>query len=131
MMRDEGHADRSLRKSDLILAGAVIIGACLLWVALTLAKGQAADGSAVSIYTDNTLYGTYDLNTPQEIVLPEGHRVVIGNGEVRVTEAPCRDRICVRHAPVSVSGEEIICLPCRVRILVEGGPDGSYDTITQ
>ena len=130
-MNDDRHAERSPRKNDLILAGAILAGACLLWLILALSDGPSGEGSIVSIYSGGTLYGSYNLDEPQEIVLPEGHRIVIEDGTVRVAEAPCRDRICAKHAPVSGAGEEIICLPCRVRIVIEGGSGGSYDTMTR
>ncbi len=130
-MNDDRHAERSPRKNDLILAGAILAGACLLWLIMALSDEPSGKGAIVSIYSGGILYGSYYLDEPQEIVLPEGHRIVIEDGTVRVAEAPCRDRICAKHAPVSGAGEEIICLPCRVRIVIEGGPDGSYDTITR
>ena len=47
--------------------------------------------------------------------------LVIEDGRARVTNADCRDQICVGHAPIHRVGESIVCLPHRVTVTVERG----------
>ena len=59
--------------------------------------------------------------------------VVIKDGKVSVTEASCKNQVCVKHSEISLSGESIVCLPNRLIVRIEGGSDeegGGYDTVT-
>ncbi len=57
--------------------------------------------------------------------------VRIKDGKVSVTEASCKNQVCVKHAAISAAGESIVCLPNRLVVSIEGsGEGGGYDTIT-
>lgn len=65
-----------------------------------------------------TLDGTVILEQPlqEDCNMPirseNGENVLrIENGKVRITEADCRDQICVNHKEISKAGESIVCLP--------------------
>ncbi len=45
--------------------------------------------------------------------------LVIRDGRAEVTEATCLDHICVKHPPISHTGESIVCLPNRVVVTIE------------
>jgi hypothetical protein len=47
--------------------------------------------------------------------------VEIKDGMVTVTEASCRNQVCVKHSPVSRSGESIVCLPNRLVVRIDSG----------
>lgn len=51
--------------------------------------------------------------------------VEIKNGMVSVIEASCRNQICVKHSPISRSGESIVCLPNRLVVRIDSGGAGS------
>lgn len=46
--------------------------------------------------------------------------LVVEDGQVHVEDSTCPDLICQNHAPISQSGEQIICLPGRVVISITG-----------
>lgn len=46
--------------------------------------------------------------------------VEINNGTVRVIRSSCRDKFCVKHRPISMPGERIICLPARITVEITG-----------
>ena len=57
--------------------------------------------------------------------------VEIKSGSVSVTEASCRNQVCVRHGAISRPGESIVCLPNRLVVTIEGsGKGGEYDSVT-
>lgn len=58
--------------------------------------------------------------------------VEIKNGSVSVSEASCKNQVCVRHGSISRAGESIVCLPNRLVITIEGGAEkgGGYDAVT-
>ena len=56
-------------------------------------------------------------------------RLGYGEGSVRVTSAPCPNRLCMRAGPVSRAGASILCVPGWVRVTVSGGEKGP-DAVT-
>ena len=54
--------------------------------------------------------------------------VTIMDGEVDVYKSDCSDGVCVNSAPISKTGETIVCAPAGVSITVKGG-DGDVDHV--
>ncbi len=104
------------------------VGACTLLLALGLwlfSEWTARRGTlAVEITVAGHSVEWCSLAENRELLV-EGvggtNRVVIRGGRVTVFEADCPDGICVRHRPISRSGQSIVCLPHRVCVAVVGG----------
>ncbi len=47
----------------------------------------------------------------------------VKDGEIFVTDSPCRDKICVKSGGIKNVGETIICLPERVSVRIIGKSD--------
>lgn len=107
--------------------------AVLVVVALSLfAYGESAEGSQVRVQTEDESF-IYPLNEDREIDIegPLGHtHVVIEDGSVRVTESPCREKICIAAGAVSRADEWVACLPNRVFLRVQGGDETEVDAQT-
>ncbi len=58
------------------------------------------------------------LAKDKEIEL-EGNTIEIKDGEVDVTEASCKNRICVNHKKIEKKGESIVCLPNKVVVEIK------------
>ncbi|MBR0374545.1 MAG: NusG domain II-containing protein [Mogibacterium sp.] len=114
-------------KADFILlALLVVIGVA---GSVLLAAGRTAGGTVV-IKVDGELYGTYPLSEDRTVTVTVGdpsagdyNIVEIKDGAVRVTEASCKNQVCVHHAAITRSGESIICLPNRMIVTIEGRGD--------
>lgn len=103
------------KKGDLIVAGVFLSVALVVTLCLLLAP----QGHVAVITVDGEEYARLPLDTATEMTVNGTHRVVVADGAVSVVEAPCADKICVCHEPISRAGETIICLPYRVVITVE------------
>ena len=57
--------------------------------------------------------------------------VLIEDGNVRMKYSDCHNQICVEHAPISRSGESIICLPHKLVVEVRGGKEADVDAIAK
>ena len=69
-----------------------------------------------------------DTDQVLEVAGPLGNnRIVVRDGSVFVESAPCANQICVKTGHVSRPGQWIACLPNRVFVAVEGGPDEQID----
>ncbi len=88
------------------------------------------------IESGGDLYARYPLNEDRTVVVPAPKQnenvVVISGGKVSVTEASCKNQVCVKHGPISRSGESIVCLPNRLVVRIENGSEegGGYDSVT-
>ncbi len=123
-----------IRKADIILL--IVLVAVGLAVSAVLAVSHSG-GDTVIIESGGDLYATYSLfeDHTVKVPAPRGSHyniVEISGGKVSVTEATCKNQVCVRHGEISRSGESIVCLPNRLVVRIEGGSEegGGYDSVT-
>lgn len=113
------------RRNDLLLAGALLLAAALLWV---LVRPGGTGGWAV-VTQDGAETARYPLDTDLTVTLGgEAYNILrIADGTAAVIEANCGDHTCVRTGAVSREGESIVCLPHRLVIRIEGGGAPGFD----
>ncbi len=113
---------RTLKRQDIYLI-IFLAAAAAAFFGFWLANREAGEEAAVYIGEDEYIRLPLDQDT--EIVI-EGagggqNRLVIRDGYADVTEATCPDQICVHQAPISQTGETIVCMPNRVIVTIEAG----------
>lgn len=121
-------------KNDFILIGGMLLIAFLLFFGMKIYQSTTTKEGVVVVTVDGDVYGTYPLNEDMEekIVLEDGsyNILVIKDGKADVTDASCRDRICVDHRPVSKNGESIVCLPNKMVAGIENSEEPEVDSLT-
>ncbi len=98
-------------KNDLILIGAILIFALVVFVIFKL---NQKDGNKVKVIVDSQEKYYYNFNNDTEVTIKSGEDInvlVIENGEAYIKRANCPDKICVAHRKISKTGETIVCLP--------------------
>jgi hypothetical protein len=117
--------DMILIISILLLAGAFLVGYRRYQIMNT------GDNARVTVTVAGEAYGEYSISEDrtEKILLPDGNYNIleIKDGYVSVSEASCRDKICVNHAHIHYSGEEIVCLPNKVIIGIINGEESDID----
>jgi hypothetical protein len=109
-----------LRPLDFV---AIVVAVLAVVGASAFAYGSNSDPTTVSIQTDHGEF-LYPLNEPRMIDVegPIGVTIVeIDGNRVRVTESPCRDKICIAAGWLENTDDWTACLPNRVFVRVEGG----------
>ena len=144
-----------IRKADIILFIVLVVIGLAASAALTLSHGEAESGARVIIESGGDLYARYPLSEDRTVVVPAPKQiaadapaadpgdaassqydyynvVVISGSTVSVTEASCKNRVCVKHGAISRPGESIVCLPNRLIVRIENGSGegGGYDSVT-
>lgn len=112
---------KTAKKGDMWLILGVAAAAAVLFVLLWWLPKT---GSAVEVTVDGKPFITLPLWEPTAVDIPAADgscTLVIADGQATVTAATCPDHICVRHRPISRTGESIVCLPNRVVVTVVGG----------
>lgn len=103
-----------LRKGDIVIIAAVLVLA-VFSAAFAFSRGG---GGTVTVKADNETVYTGSLYYDRTVKLA-GNTVVIENGSVYVSDADCKNQICVNHSPITKKGESIICLPNKVIVEIE------------
>ena len=144
-----------IRKADIILFIALVVLGLAASFALSMSHSAAGANAKVIIESGGGLYATYPLFEDRTLVVPAPKQskvdapaadpgdaaasqydyynvVEIKDGKVSVTEASCKNQVCVRHGAISRSGESIVCLPNRLVVRIENGSEegGGYDSVT-
>lgn len=119
------------KRNDKILI-VVILGLIIIWVAVFLIRGEKP-GTQVEVQVDGKVFGVYDLNDDQEILITGAqggtNLLIIKDGYASVTEASCPDKLCVHQKDIRSDGQTIVCLPNRVVVKVIGGEKPEVDAV--
>ena len=114
----------------IIIAAVVIIGAVLVAVLFLMKK----PGSVAVVSVDGKETARYDLDEDIDIEI-QGvggiNRLIISGGTVRIEEADCPDKVCVRSREISKAGESIVCLPNHVILKITGSESSEIDSIAE
>lgn len=139
-----------IRKADIILF--IFLIAAGLAASAVLAMSHSG-GDTVVIESGGDLYATYPLAEDRRVIVPAPQEkasagsipddsrsaseqythynvVDIKGGSVSVTEASCKNQVCVKHSSISQSGESVVCLPNRLVVRIEGRGGEEYDSVT-
>ena len=142
-----------IRKADIILFIALVAVGLAASAILTMSHADAGSGAKVIIESGGSLYARYPLSEDRVVVVPAPKQgrvdapsadsdapaseqydyynvVEIRDGKVSVTEASCKNQVCVRHGSISKAGESIVCLPNRLVVSIENSEGGGYDEVT-
>ncbi len=111
-----------------IFAGLAIVSLLII----LKVKTAKTDASAAEIVQDGNVIQTVDLSSvsePYDITLRTedgGYNTIhVEQGSIRVSEADCPDRLCVKQGEITNGIYPIVCLPHRltVRIVENSGID--------
>ena len=112
-----------MKKTDLILALAAILAAVGIWL---FYSAGAEKGLTAVVTVDGKVRAELSLeeNETATIETEWGYNIVhTENGQAFVTEADCRDQICVEHKKIEKTGETIVCLPHKMVVEIIGGEE--------
>ena len=108
-----------MKKGDFILIGVLVLFTVLLLVFFFI-KPRGAD---CVVYEDGERVSSFPLNQngTHRIETKDGfyNILVIENGEAFISEADCKNQVCVHTNPISKTGDAIICLPHKVSVVIE------------
>lgn len=121
-----------MKKADWILIICIVLfaGATGLWSYLNRAAKLGEAGMQVVVTIDGEEYQRFSLAEDTRLELPTSHGnsvLVISDGSCFMESAHCPDQICVKHKPIQVTGESIICLPYKIVVSIEGRNETKYD----
>lgn len=100
----------------------VILILLLLCSSIFLHIQISAEGnSTVLVFIDDQIYGRYELNKDQDVIIKGriGDAVLkIKDGCVELTESSCPHQICVKTGKIKNPSNQIVCAPGHIMIRV-------------
>lgn len=108
-------------KNEILLVAGIFLIAAAFFVGHWLAARKPA--AIVEVSVNGNIIHEFPLNFEEDFTILSGengkNHLVIRNGCAEITEATCPDKICVNHAPISESGQTIVCLPNKVVVTIK------------
>ena len=105
-------------RADIILIAIVATVAAVLLGCLWIFHSS---GRYAVVTVNGEEIARISLENDGEQTVNKTHTVIVEDGFVSIVEAPCPDRICVRHPSISRTGETIVCLPYHLTVTAEEG----------
>lgn len=125
-----------MKKNDMILIGIVLIVSLVALGAIKWFQSQNDSAQEVLVKHDGVIIKSFKLTekTNEEFLYDENgeiNRIVIKDGVVSISEANCRDQICVKTQAITQNGGIIVCLPHKVTVEIfsENAEDDGLDSI--
>lgn len=120
------------RLGDWLLIAALLVGAAAAQLYLARAGTQ---GETAEVYVDGALRARIALDDPgsTEVAGRLGPvEMVVEDGRIRVANAPCPHKVCIRMGRKGSAGDTIVCVPSRLLVRITGAPaEREVDAITQ
>lgn len=115
-MKKEKNMDEHRKSKNTLFLAIAFLAASMIGSLFFMTTGKK--GAEVLVAVDGKEYYKGSLFVEKELQIREGNTLLIRNGKADMTEADCPDQICVKHEPISLAGETIICLPNRVVVTI-------------
>ena len=94
----------------------------------------AAAARNVSVFSGNVLVRQLSIRnntTAHRLTGERGHiDVAVKDGSVKIVSASCKHKTCMKLGAISRPGQSLVCIPNRLRVVIEGGNDFGVDGIT-
>lgn len=86
-----------------------------------------------SVFQDNVLVERLSLDDDQDHLDIDGDHgrlvLAIRDRTIRVIEASCKHKTCVKLGAARRAGQNLVCIPGRLRIALDGTPSGAIDSV--
>ena len=118
-----------MKKTDLILVVIALIAAAGIWM---FYSAGAEKGLTAVVTVDGEWRAELPLDENGDVTIETewGYNIVYTEGgQAFVTEADCRDQICVDHKKIEKVGETIVCLPHKMVVEIIGEGEAGADLV--
>ncbi len=96
-----------------LIGGMFLLGLIVLGIAFLMGRG----GKTVVVRVDGKVVGEYALSQNRTVQIDgiDGQNIlIIEDGQAKMQDADCPDKLCVHQGDIRMNGQSIICLPHKV-----------------
>lgn len=118
-------------KKDIVIIGVIIVIATCFLIYNSV---NARKGTGVEITVSGKLYKTFPIDKDGVYEITNGNEhntLVIKNGKVNISEATCKNQVCVKHKSISKANETIICVPNKVVVKIVSDSENELDGVAK
>jgi hypothetical protein len=124
-----------MKRYDYVIIVLVVVIALGSLGFLTIKPKGGQGMKYVEISSENKLIKKIPLTagTGERITVKNrlGENIVdISNGKIRIHDADCPDKICIKDGAISEPGDILVCLPNKVVIEIKGEKNNENDVIS-
>ncbi|MFL0194298.1 NusG domain II-containing protein [Clostridium sp. WILCCON 0269] len=127
-----------MKKGDKLAALLIIALLVISTAGVFIYKSYIEGSSKIAVIKQNgTVIKTINLNSIKDneefIIKYDGNhfnKIRVEKGRISIIDADCPDKICVKTGWISNPGQNIVCLPHKLIISIEG-KNSNYDDITR
>lgn len=123
-----------MRKNDFYLIIGILIATAIVVIFSNIITRKDTASAVAVVTIDGSEYGRFplDKDVTERIEYSDGAYNVLSihDGICEITEASCRDQICVHHMSVQYNGQTIVCLPNKLVITIENSNNDDIDGAT-
>ena len=121
-----------MKKKDIIVIVIALLMAGVLYAVSQISLGADASVVVVSVDGEERLRRPLVMESSYEIRQDDGsvNVLTIEDGAVWMSEANCRDGLCIRQGKMKNGAKTIVCLPHKVVVRLEGdAPASDHDDL--
>lgn len=113
------------KKWDLIIIGILICLSFIPELVFGIVMGKNYNGTYAEVTVDGKLYKKILLSEHRgedqiNVETKYGYNLIdIKDQSIRIIDADCRDKICVKSGYISKTGESLVCLPHKLMIEIK------------
>ena len=90
-----------------------------------IVSNKKYDEKYVEIYVDGEFYKDVDLDDNHEETINistkyGSNSIAVSKGQVYISDADCKDKICIKDGYKSNVGEMLVCLPHKIIVQIKG-----------
>lgn len=124
-----------MKKLDFIIIISFIIISLFFGIIFIYSSNKKYSAIYAEISIDGILYKTIKLNSNTNEVIPVENKygrniIYIHDGKVKMTEADCPDKVCLKSGYIEKPGQTIVCLPHRLVIEIKGENKAETDDLS-
>ncbi|NLM34208.1 MAG: NusG domain II-containing protein [Clostridiales bacterium] len=111
-----------LKKYDYVIF-AILALITIASIAIPFIFSKDYSNALVVIKVNGAEYKTIPLNTNSSVpvnINGNYNLIKVEDGKVRIEDANCPDKLCVRSGSVSRPGKPLVCLPHKLTVEIEG-----------
>ena len=120
-----------IKKQDIICIIIILAIAVICYLGIGVHRKE---GSVVVVYGDGQAVDSFSLDEEVDYTIQtkQGtNQLVISNHKAKITQADCKDKLCVHQTQIAKDGETIVCLPHKVVVQVAGGKEQELDGVVK
>lgn len=122
--------NKLLKPLDIALIAVLLLGFAGFWLYSQL----TTESEIATVYINGEIYEKIELekvDEAYELELPcsPAATLLVENGCIGFLEAECEDKVCINTGKLYVMGDTAACLPARVVVVIENGPESEIDAL--